>query len=98
MAETPLPLPETQTEPAGLADTQTGEGTALPGYKRIAPQQIPGNIIKMLNDNWMLVTAGNDAKFNMMTASWGGLGVLFGKPVAFCFCFQPLRYILAVTR
>ena len=51
VAETPLPLPETQTEPAGLADTQTGEGTALPGYKRIAPQQIPGNIIKMLNDN-----------------------------------------------
>ena len=86
-----LPLPETQTEPAGLADTQTGEGTALPGYKRIAPQQIPGNIIKMLNDNWMLVTAGNDAKFNMMTASWGGLGVLFGKPVAFCFV-SPLRY------
>lgn len=91
VAETPLPLPETQTEPAGLADTQTGEGTALPGYKRIAPQQIPGNIIKMLNDNWMLVTAGNDAKFNMMTASWGGLGVLFGKPVAFCFV-SPLRY------
>lgn len=79
VAETPLPLPETQTEPAGLADTQTGEGTALPGYKRIAPQQIPGNIIKMLNDNWMLVTAGNDAKFNMMTASWGGLGVLFAS-------------------
>lgn len=45
----------------------------------------------MLNDNWMLVTAGNDAKFNMMTASWGGLGVLFGKPVAFCFV-SPLRY------
>ena len=45
----------------------------------------------MLNDNWMLVTAGNDAKFNMMTARWGGLGVLFGKPVAFCFV-SPLRY------
>lgn len=66
-------------------------GGILQGYKQIAPDKIPGNIIKMLSEDWMLVTAGNDQKFNMMTASWGGLGHLYNKPVAFCF-INPSRY------
>ncbi|NDV66169.1 DUF4468 domain-containing protein [Bacteroides sp. 224] len=65
--------------------------TELQGYKQIAPDKIPGNIIKMLNENWMLITAGNDSQFNMMTASWGGLGVLYGKPIATCF-INPTRF------
>ncbi|MDR3250553.1 MAG: flavin reductase [Tannerella sp.] len=64
---------------------------SLQGYKQLAPDKIPGNIIKMVNDEWMLITAGTGEQFNMMTASWGGLGVLYGKPVAFCF-INPLRY------
>ena len=63
----------------------------LTGYKKIAANKIPGNIIKMLTDDWMLVTAGNTDKFNMMTANWGGLGSMFGKPVAFCF-IDPTRH------
>ena len=63
----------------------------LSGYKRIDAHKIPGNIIKMLTDDWMLVTAGNTEKFNMMTANWGGLGSMFGKPVAFCF-IDPTRH------
>ena len=39
----------------------------------------------------MLITAGNDAQYNMMTASWGGLGHMYNKPVAFCF-INPTRY------
>lgn len=39
----------------------------------------------------MLVTAGNAEKFNMMTASWGGLGFLWNRPVAFVF-IRPQRY------
>lgn len=39
----------------------------------------------------MLVTAGTPEKFNMMTASWGGTGILWGKPVAFIF-IRPERY------
>lgn len=61
------------------------------GYTRISPNQIPGNIIKMLSDDWMLITAGSPQAFNMMTASWGGLGTLYGKPVAFCF-INPARH------
>jgi Conserved protein/domain typically associated with flavoprotein oxygenases, DIM6/NTAB family len=61
------------------------------GYRSISPDKLPGNIIKMLNDDWMLITAGKKDQFNMMTASWGGLGVLFGKPIAMCF-INPTRY------
>lgn len=61
------------------------------GYKKISADKLPGNIVKMLTDDWMLITAGNDMKFNMMTASWGGLGKLYNKPIAICF-IAPTRY------
>lgn len=78
---------------AGLAPVPASSETplSLQGYKQLSPDKIPGNIIKMLNEDWMLITAGTDAKFNMMTASWGGLGVLYGKPMAVCF-INPARY------
>lgn len=69
----------------------TVASTPLTGYKQIAPDKIPGNIIKMLSEDWMLITAGTKDKFNMMTASWGGLGVLYGKPVMTCY-INPTRY------
>ena len=71
---------------------QDGAAVALlQGYKQLSPDKIPGNIIKMLNEDWMIITAGNDEKFNMMTAGWGGIGVLYSKPVAICF-INPLNY------
>lgn len=38
---------------------------------------------EIIGKEWMLVTAGTPERFNTMTASWGGLGILWGKPVAF---------------
>jgi flavin reductase (DIM6/NTAB) family NADH-FMN oxidoreductase RutF len=38
----------------------------------------------------MLITAGDGADWNTMTASWGGLGVLWGRDVAFIF-IRPSR-------
>ncbi|MCI8326577.1 MAG: flavin reductase family protein [Lachnospiraceae bacterium] len=38
-----------------------------------------------IGKEWMLVTAGTPEKANALTASWGGLGVLWGKNVAFIF-------------
>lgn len=35
--------------------------------------------------DWMLITAGDENGFNTMLASWGGVGVLWGSPVAFIF-------------
>jgi flavin reductase (DIM6/NTAB) family NADH-FMN oxidoreductase RutF len=76
----------------GTQDAQQAvSSTPLTGYKQIAPDKIPGNIIKMLSEDWMLITAGTKDKFNMMTASWGGLGVLYGKPVMTCY-INPARY------
>lgn len=47
--------------------------------------------LDLIGKQWMLVTAGNQRKFNTMTASWGGIGWLWNKPVAFIF-IRPERY------
>ena len=49
------------------------------------------NLFELIGKEWMLITAGTPDKFNMMTASWGGLGWLWNKPVAFIFV-RPERY------
>lgn len=46
------------------------------------PGEITGNVFERIGKQWMLITAGNADSFNTMTASWGGLGVLWGKNVA----------------
>lgn len=49
------------------------------------------DVFDLISRQWMLVTAGTSEKFNMMTASWGGVGWLWNKPVAFIF-IRPERY------
>lgn len=44
-----------------------------------------------IGKEWMLITGGAPESFNMMTASWGGFGWLWNKPVAFIFV-RPERY------
>lgn len=53
--------------------------------------QLADNGIKLIANDWMLVSAGTKEKFNMMTASWGGIGYLWNKPVAYVF-IRPERY------
>jgi flavin reductase (DIM6/NTAB) family NADH-FMN oxidoreductase RutF len=60
-------------------------------FTEIKPDKIKDNIFDMIGRQWMLVTAGNPNGFNTITASWGGAGVLWGKPVAFSF-IRPQRY------
>ena len=43
------------------------------------------NPFTKIGKDWMLISAGNKEKANTMTASWGGLGVLWGKNVAYIF-------------
>ena len=47
--------------------------------KEINVSQLADNMIEAIGKEWMLVTAGTQNKFNTMTASWGGTGVLWGK-------------------
>lgn len=49
------------------------------------------NAFELIGKDWMLITAGNSSDFNTMTASWGGLGWLWNRPVAFVFV-RPERY------
>lgn len=43
------------------------------------------NPFSIIGKEWMLITAEKDGKVNTMTASWGGLGVLWNSNVAFVF-------------
>lgn len=50
------------------------------------------DVFSLIGDRWMLVAATDKSgKTNAMTASWGGVGVLWGKKVAFVF-IRPQRY------
>jgi flavin reductase (DIM6/NTAB) family NADH-FMN oxidoreductase RutF len=40
------------------------------------------NPISKISKEWMLITAGDQEKYNTMTASWGNLGYIWNKPVA----------------
>jgi len=61
------------------------------GFAEIKPELLADNPFKLIGKDWMLITAGTPASFNTMTASWGGLGVLWEKKVAFCF-IRPTRH------
>lgn len=49
------------------------------------------NPFDKISRQWMLVTAGNVDASNTMTASWGGVGIMWGKPVATVY-IRPQRY------
>ena len=51
----------------------------------IGVEDLGENVFKLIGADWMLITAGTEDGWNTMTASWGGLGVLWGKNVSFCF-------------
>lgn len=38
------------------------------------------HVFDLLAKDWMLISAGTEEKWNTMTASWGGVGVIWGKP------------------
>lgn len=49
------------------------------------------NPFEMIGKDWMLISAGDKDKYNTMTASWGGVGVLWNKNVVFAFV-RPQRF------
>lgn len=60
-------------------------------FKEIKSEMMKKNPFEAIGKDWMLITAGNQDKANTMTASWGGLGVMYGKNVAFV-VIRPQRY------
>lgn len=65
----------------------------MSAFKEVKIDSLQFNPFTKINNEWMLITAGNAEKLNTMTASWGGLGVLWNKFVSFIF-IRPQRYTL----
>ena len=61
------------------------------GFKAADIKALDINPFKNIGDRWMLITAGDENDSNTMTASWGGLGVMWGKNVAIA-VIRPQRY------
>jgi hypothetical protein len=59
--------------------------------KEVKPESLTDNPFTLIGKDWMLITAGIPGSFNTMTASWGGLGVLWERKVDFCYV-RPTRY------
>ena len=66
--------------------------------EHMTPFELNENLFSLLDREWMLITARDTetGKINTMTASWGGFGILWNKPVAFVF-IRPQRYTFAFT-
>ena len=60
-------------------------------FKEINVKELQKNPFVMIGDEWMLVTAKKDDQVNTMTASWGGVGIMWGKTVATAY-IRPQRY------
>ncbi|PLX07749.1 MAG: flavin reductase [Marinilabiliales bacterium] len=54
----------------------------LDNFEKISWQELNDNVIRMIGKDWMLVAAGTEDDYNMMTASWGTLGWLWERPVS----------------
>ena len=63
-------------------------------FKSINPKELQGNFFELIDNKWFLITATKDdfgGIWNTMTASWGGMGIMWGKPVVWC-VIRPVRY------
>lgn len=65
-------------------------------FVEVPIKELEAKPFSLINDRWMLITAGTSEKLNTMTASWGGLGTLWNKSVAFAF-IRPTRYTFEFT-
>ncbi len=66
-------------------------GAGLHGFRETGCETLKDNPFLLIGRDWMLLAAGNEESFNMMTASWGGMGVLWNKNVVWSFV-RPSRY------
>lgn len=60
-------------------------------FDLIKPEELTKNPFHMIGKEWMLVTAGTKNKTNTMTASWGGMGIMWNKNVI-TIVLRPQRY------
>lgn len=66
----------TKNKPETAAESPAGKA-----WQEIAPDEIDINAVKMIDKDWMVVSAGKEGDMNLMTISWGSLGELWNRPV-----------------
>lgn len=66
-------------------------GGIIMSFKKIQLSELTFNPFDLIGKGWMLLTGGSTDNFNTMTASWGQMGVLWGKDVLTCY-IRPNRY------
>ncbi|MEG0367069.1 MAG: flavin reductase family protein [Coprobacillus sp.] len=60
-------------------------------FYKIDIKNLEMNPFTSIGKDWMLITAGNQDRVNTMTASWGGVGVLWGENIVHAY-IRPQRY------
>ncbi len=68
----------------------------MSNFTKISHEKIADNPFLLLRKEWMLVTAGTKDDFNTMTASWGGFGFLWNKPICHIY-IRPQRFTYDFT-
>ena len=62
-------------------------------FREISAKEIKENLIKAISDEWMLISAGDEDGYNMMTASWGFAGEMWGEDSVIAM-IRPQRYTM----
>ncbi len=62
-------------------------------FKEISAKEIKENLIEAISNEWMLIAAGDEDGFNMMTASWGFAGEMWGEDSVIAM-IRPQRYTM----
>ncbi|MDR2292059.1 MAG: flavin reductase [Prevotellaceae bacterium] len=85
------------------ADTQNAESKNVKDmsfeelFTGISAEEISDNVFKLVGKDFTVITSRKDSTFNSMTASWGGLGILFNKPATWCM-LRANRYTLEIIK
>ena len=62
-------------------------------FKEINAKELKENFIKLISEEWSLITAGDESGYNMMTASWGFAGEMWGNDAVMA-VVRPQRYTM----
>lgn len=68
-------------------------------FYEMTPEEFDRSAFKLIGKEWMIITAPDEEKesgLNAMTASWGGLGVLWNVPVATIY-IRPQRHTYSLV-
>ena len=68
-------------------------------YLQLTPDEFNRSPFRLIGKEWMLICAPDSSKesgASAMTASWGGLGILWNKPVAIAY-IRPQRYTYSLV-